>query len=216
MRGQVCGALCNGVHGEGARAFEPKLISGTLEQFKKGIAIAGRAVTKSGAVCQRPGTPASLSRFEQEIVDWLRQPGETRHHARRAVAVLEQHGCAGRSGRTYGLRPIYPSLAMPSCRDQRVGNATRPHCPHIWLEERATANERESIPRKPVHSSDHLDTTSIKILRPQPTSVIRLISARALQRDSALAIQIRPSTFTCQIVHREGRQHGARRAPHKL
>ena len=44
MRGQVCGALCNGVHGEGARAFEPKLISGTLEQFKKGIAIAGRAV----------------------------------------------------------------------------------------------------------------------------------------------------------------------------
>jgi len=74
------------VHREGARSFEPPLVSGRLVQREKRAAVSRGAVAEVGALAQGAGKPRQLAGRNGELL--LDEVGERRDDARRAVAPL--------------------------------------------------------------------------------------------------------------------------------
>ena len=59
--------LFDGVHGEPARTFEPKFVSGALEQLQKGVSVAGGAVAEVGALLEGACLPRQLAAGYEQL-----------------------------------------------------------------------------------------------------------------------------------------------------
>ena len=97
--------LADRVRGEPARAVEPALVAGALEEREERVAVPGRAMAEARALRDRSGLPRQLAAGERKIL--VEHVAERRDHPRGAVAPLDAD------------RPIADKLAVSVRRPVR-------------------------------------------------------------------------------------------------